>query len=60
MQPLKNGGHYSKKAGGSAFATDLLLRSSLVGRLLRLRHVTFVICNHSETNVRKIADTTDQ
>lgn len=24
----------------------------------RLRQVTFVICNHSEANVRKIADTT--
>ena len=38
--------------------TNLLLRSSLVGRLLRLRQLTFVICNRSETNVRKISDTT--
>ena len=27
-------------------------------RLLRLRQLTFIICNRSETNVRKIADTT--
>ena len=37
---------------------DLQVRSSLVGRLLRLRQLTFVICNRSETNVRKISDTT--
>ena len=40
--------------------TDLFLRSSLVGRLLRLRKLTFVICNRSETNVRKISDTTSR
>ncbi len=28
------------------------------GDVRQLRQVTFVICNHSETNVRKIADTT--
>ena len=28
------------------------------GRLLRLRQLTFVICDHSEANVRKISDTT--
>ena len=37
---------------------DRQVRSSLVGRLLRLRQLTFVICNRSETNVRKISDTT--
>ena len=36
----------------------LLLWSSQVGRLLRLYQLTFVICNRSETNVRKISDTT--
>ncbi len=30
------------------------------GRLLRLRQLTFIICNRSETNVRKIADTAEQ
>ena len=25
-----------------------------------MRQITFVICNHSETNVRKITDTTSQ
>ncbi len=36
----------------------LLLRSSQADRLLRLRQLTFIICNRSETNVRKISDTT--
>ena len=35
-----------------------LLRSSQVGRLLRLRQLAFGICNLSETNVRKTSDTT--
>mgnify|MGYP001658816902 CR=1 FL=1 len=30
----------------------------LSGQLLRLRQVTFIICNRSETNVCKIADIT--
>lgn len=47
-----------KEAGGSADATDRPKSSGGAGRLLRLRQLTFVICNRSETNVRKISDTT--
>ena len=39
---------------GSVGTLDLRLRNSQVGRLLRLRQLTFVICNHSEQMCAKL------
>ena len=47
-----------RKTVVSAGATNLRLRGFLVGRLPQRRRLTFVICNHSEANMRKISDTT--
>ena len=58
LQTLRRRYKVKRREAPPSQPTDLLLRSSQVGRLLRLRQLAFGICNLSETNVRKTSDTT--